>query len=103
MESGPEPWRGPDAVNASGAGWHWVVVALFAWAILRWSGSHRWRLRMAGRHGGPRLEQLEQTLERRDQEVAQLEARVAELENRLDFTERLLTDRSAADHEADPA
>lgn len=74
----------------------WIIFGI-AMAVM-WTNMSRHGRR---RHGldattGQRLAALEAELVSRDDTIGLLEARVAELENRLDFTERLLSDGRSA-------
>jgi hypothetical protein len=69
-------------------GW-WIVFFVLPFIFWRRSGWGRYR----SSRDAPRSAELEESIRERLQLVDQLEARVAELENRLDFTERLLSDR----------
>jgi hypothetical protein len=99
----------------------WLPLILFLVFVLRggprrglyWGGGD-WRGWGAHRRGwGPGWEErrhspaaspaLDEGVRARLELVEQLESRVTELENRLDFTERLLAGRSAADPAATPS
>ena len=67
----------------------WLMPFLLFVMLARHRHGDRWA--MAGREGSPRLER---ELDEHRVYVEGLERRVAELEERLDFTERLLADRS---------
>ena len=69
--------------------WWIVPMMLFFW----WGP----RCRARDRHRGAQRDRMEPDEEMRTRLAAvdQLEARVSELENRLDFTERLLAERTA--------
>ena len=79
--------------------WRFLLVAVAIMAFFRWSrGGRRWRRRwdrMPMENSASR-EELS-SIDSRLSVVEQLESRVAELENRLDFTERLLSNRSSPD------
>jgi hypothetical protein len=71
-------------------GWaFWWIIPMM---MFFWWGPHRYR-RDRYRDRSGRLE-LDEETRARLAAVDQLEARVSELENRLDFTERLLAERT---------
>jgi hypothetical protein len=81
-----------------GGWWIFLLVALFFWGPWRWRRRmQRWEPDRYGpwRHG-QRPAELDESVKARLDLVDQLETRVSELENRLDFTERLLSDRPAS-------
>jgi hypothetical protein len=69
----------------------WLMPFLLFMMLTRHWRRERWA--MAGRGVSPRLER---ELDEHREYVDGLERRVAELEERLDFTERLLAQRSAS-------
>jgi ubiquinone biosynthesis protein UbiJ len=74
----------------------WILLAL-AMGLFWWGRRSRSRLRL--RHGFLTPEpttDLPEEVRVRLENVDQLESRVAELESRLDFTERLLSERRNA-------
>ena len=73
----------------------WWLVMIVVFSMMGWIS------RMGHREGGRRktlrdkeVERLESALTERDQVIEDLQRRVGEMEERLDFTERLLTERS---------
>jgi hypothetical protein len=72
-----------------------ILVLVFGFVLLMNLTRHgrrwRWEQRSAGALSSAELAEIE----RRLAAVEQLEARVLELENRLDFTERLLTQQAS--------
>jgi hypothetical protein len=73
-------------------GW-WIVfffLPFIFWRRMGW-GRHR------DRRDLPSRPELDEGVRARLELVDQLETRVAELENRLDFTERLLSERKESD------
>jgi len=82
-----------------GGWWIFLLVALFFWGPWRWSRRmRRWEQDRYGprRQSLRRPAELDESVKARLDLVDQLETRVSELENRLDFTERLLAERSKA-------
>jgi len=80
-----------------GGWWIFLLIALFFWGPWRWGRRmRRWERERYGpwRPPLPRPE-LDEAVKARLDLVDQLETRVSELENRLDFTERLLSERQA--------
>ena len=75
--------------------WWWIFPAM----MFFWFGPRR-RPRRWERDAGPPRAELDEEARARLALVDQLETRVSELENRLDFTERLLADRSATSNTA---
>ena len=78
----------------------WIlVVFLLAWMgpMMRWIfGSERTRNRLRPRDRQQLDTRLDDALASRDQVIEDLQQRISELESRLDFTERLLAERSQA-------
>ena len=78
----------------------WIlVVFLLAWMgpMMRWIlGSERTPKRLRPRDRKEFDTRLEDALASRDQVIEDLQQRISELESRLDFTERLLAERSQA-------
>jgi hypothetical protein len=72
-------------------GWaFWWIIPMM---MFFWWGPHRYRRgRFREERGSPG--ELDEEIRARLAVVDQLEARVSELENRLDFTERLLAERT---------
>ncbi len=72
--------------------WMWIALAMMFFGVMsrHWAGMPR------GRHRGiPASDpQLGRDLAEQREYLEGLEARVRELENRLDFTERLLVERT---------
>ncbi len=66
----------------------WLIFPMMAFFWWGPRGRHRYRDR-------PERAELDEETRARLAMVDQLETRVSELENRLDFTERLLADRTA--------
>jgi hypothetical protein len=69
----------------------WLVPFLFFLMVTRHRRRERWA---AAGYGGP--SRLERELDEQRSYVDALERRVAELEDRLDFTERLLSERAVS-------
>ena len=72
--------------------WAWWI---FPMMMFFWWGPH-WRRRHESRDAARARAELDQDIRARLATVDQLETRVSELENRLDFTERLLAERSTS-------
>lgn len=73
-------------------GWaFWWIIPMM---MFFWWGPHRYRRGRLRDEGGS-VRELNEEIRARLAVVDQLEARVSELENRLDFTERLLAERTA--------
>jgi hypothetical protein len=72
--------------------WMWIVVIMMGFGMM----SRHWGGRTRGRHRGQPLPdpQVGRDLAEQRDYLEALEARVRELENRLDFTERLLVERT---------
>ena len=78
-------------------GWaFWWVIPMM---MFFWWGPHRYR-RGRYREEGGRARELDEEIRARLAVVDHLEARVSELENRLDFTERLLAERTPTSNSA---
>ena len=72
-------------------GWaFWWIVPMM---LFFWWGPHRYRRGRCRDEGGS-VRELDEGIRARLAVVDQLDARVSELENRLDFTERLLAERT---------
>ncbi|HEX2449843.1 MAG TPA: hypothetical protein VHJ69_01810 [Gemmatimonadales bacterium] len=76
-------------------GWWWIFPIL----MFFWFAPHR-RHRRWERDPRPVRAEPDEETKARLALVDQLETRVSELENRLDFTERLLAERSATSNSA---
>ncbi|HET8623089.1 MAG TPA: hypothetical protein VFM14_05970 [Gemmatimonadales bacterium] len=76
-------------------GWWWI----FPLVMFFWFAPHR-RYRRGERDARPVRAELDEETRARLALVDQLETRVSELENRLDFTERLLAERSTTSNTA---
>lgn len=75
-------------------GWWWIFpLMMFFWFAPH--RRHRWE-----RDARPVRPELDEETRARLALVDQLETRVSELENRLDFTERLLAERSTTSNTA---
>lgn len=73
-----------------------AAVSIVVGAILLWPLVRALARRLEGRAVDPALRDEVDQVHDRLAQLEQLEARVAELENRIEFSERLLTRRSAA-------
>lgn len=76
--------------------WAWWIFPIL---MFFWFAPHR-RRRHWERAAQPARAELDAEIRARLALVDQLETRVSELENRLDFTERLLAERSATSNSA---
>jgi hypothetical protein len=78
--------------------WRYLFLFIGVWFALSWGRrARRWGRGRWGAAGGRAESSLDLTaIDGRLAVVDQLESRVAELENRLDFAERLLSERTGA-------
>ncbi|HEU5171138.1 MAG TPA: hypothetical protein VFU46_11405 [Gemmatimonadales bacterium] len=78
-----------------GWAWWWLIPMLMFFWWGPWAHRRRhWQ--RDDRHERARVAELDEEIRARLATVDQLETRVAELENRLDFTERLLSEGRTA-------
>ena len=78
-----------------------VLIMMFMGPMMRimfGSGSSRWD-RLDGLRGKRTQRALDEALAERDQVIDDLQHRLGELESRLDFTERMLAERSTTSAE----
>ena len=73
--------------------WWWLIPLMF---FLMMRGSRRWYYRERGWGGGEQVAELRRTVESQRDYIDQLEARLARVEDGLEFAERLLSERGAA-------
>ena len=79
----------------------WVILAfamMWMGSMMKWlfSDGDSSSKRLSGKHGRRAAAELEAALEQRDLVIEDLQRRIGELESRLDFTERLLTEKRDA-------
>jgi hypothetical protein len=99
-------------INQAGWGvWVWIVMSVMfmgpmmrmmfgtqppPWLGGKWDKKGKIRRAATGRVHGEVVDQMEKALGERDMVIEDLQRRLSEMESRLDFTERLLSERSHA-------